>query len=237
MDVRGKVVFITGASAGIGLITAKRFAEAGAKLALVARSADLLEKLASELREQQAEVITIQTDMRDPEQVKRAIDAAVRHFGRIDILINNAGQAAAGNIADVDLENFQQIVELNLFGPLTAMQAVIPIMREHGGGIIINVSSMVSKMRIPSLGVYAATKSALNMLSDTARIELAPDKIRVISIFPRYTTTDFHANTLGKRSTQFERPSGSFPIDPPELVADKILFAAINEPEEQYMDS
>jgi NADP-dependent 3-hydroxy acid dehydrogenase YdfG len=237
VDLEGKVVLITGASAGIGLATARRFAQAGAKLVLVARSADRLERLADELRGQGSEAIAIAADVRDPAQVKRAIAETARHFRRLDILINNAGQAAADTVADLNPDDFRQIVDLNVFGALTAMQAAVPVMREHGGGLIINISSMVSKMRIPGLGAYAATKAALNVLSDTARGELAPEHIRVITIFPRVTSTDFGRNSLGNREVRRQqRAHSAVPVDWPEFVADKILAAAINEPEEQYMD-
>jgi short-subunit dehydrogenase len=237
MDVQGKVVLITGASAGIGLATARRFAEAGAKLALVARSADLLSGLADELRERGTEAVAIPADLRDPAQVKAAVAETVRRYGRIDILINNAGQSAAGTIADMNPDDFHQIVALNVFAPLIAVQAVVPIMREQGGGMIMNVSSMVSKMHIPGLAAYAATKAALNVLSDTARVELAADNIRVISIFPRVTATDLGKHSLGDLELRRrQRANPSVPVDSPEFVADKILAAAINEPEEQYMD-
>lgn len=239
MDIQGKVVLITGASAGIGLATARSFAQAGAKLALVARSGEVLAGLADELRQQGAEAIVIPADLRKPEQVKHAITKAIQHFGHIDILINNAGQAASGTVEKVSLDDFHQIVELNVYAPVIAMQAVIPNMRVHGGGLIINVSSMVSKMRIPALSAYAATKTALNMLSDTARVELAPDNIRVITIFPRMTATDFAKRSLGnqeERQRQRQQTGAPIPVDTAEHVAGKILYAAINEPEEQYMD-
>lgn len=237
MEIPGKVVLITGASAGIGLVTAQRFAESGARLSLVARSEHLLTQIRDDLISHGTDVIAITADMRNPEQVKYAVNKTIKHFGAIDILINNAGQAAAGTIEKVSLDHYRQIVELNMFGPLTAMQAVIPVMREHGGGIIINISSMVSKMNIPGLAAYASTKSALNMLSDTACIELAPDNIRVITVFPRYTTTGFHANALGGGTPRRESSANSpYPIDTPEHVANRILAAAISEPKEQYMD-
>ena len=239
MGIRGKVVLITGASAGIGLATAKRFASEGAKLALLARSADVLTKLVNELQAQGTEAIALPADMRDPEQVRNAVDKTAEHFGRVDVLINNAGQSILGRIADLDLDCFRQIIELNIIGPVAAMQAVIPIMRKQGGGIIINVSSMVSKMKLQGLAGYACTKSALNMISDTARDELAADNIRVISVFPRTTATDFHVNALGGApGRQRPAPSRTGPvvIDTPEHVADRILDAAINEPQEQYMD-
>jgi short-subunit dehydrogenase len=238
MDIRDKVVLITGASGGIGLVTARRFAAEGARLALVARSADALERLANELREQGHEAVAIRADMRDASQVRRAVENTVERFGRLDVLINNAGQGARGTIADVDPEHFHQIIELNIFGPVVAMQATIPVMRRQGGGLIINISSMTSKLQIPGIGAYAATKAALNKLSETARVELAPDNIRVVCVFPRVTATDFGANYLGNqnwRPPQHQRGQ-SFTVDSPEFVAEKILAAAVNETEEQYMD-
>jgi NAD(P)-dependent dehydrogenase (short-subunit alcohol dehydrogenase family) len=237
MDIGDKIVLITGASAGIGLATAHRFAVAGAKLALVARSADALTHLAEELQRQGGEAVALPADVSDPKQVQQVIEETVRHFGRLDVVINNAGQAAACTIADLDPDDFRKILDLNVFGPLAAMQAVIPIMREQGGGLIINVSSMVSKMHIPGLAAYAATKAALNMLSDTARVELASEHIRVITVYPRLTTTDFGKNSLGNQHVRQQQRQGSpIPADSPELVAEKILAAALHEPDEQYMD-
>jgi NAD(P)-dependent dehydrogenase (short-subunit alcohol dehydrogenase family) len=234
MEIRDKVVLITGASAGIGLATARRFAAAGAKLALVARSADVLNHLAEELKSSGSDAVALPADVSDPKQVQRIIEETARHFGRLDVVINNVGQAARGTIADLNPDDFRKIFDLNVIGPLTAMQAVIPIMREQGGGLIINISSVVTKMNIPEIGAYAATKSALNMLSDTARGELASEQIRVISVYPRVTATDFGKNALGVRRQQ---PQGSSnPPDTPEFVAEKILAAALNEPDEQYMD-
>ena len=237
MEISGKVVLITGASAGIGLATVRRFAREGARLALVARSAECLEQLAEELRALGGDALAIPADLCDPAQVKRAVAETARHFGRLDILINNAGQAAAGTIANLNPADFRQIIDLNVFAPLIAMQEAIPLMRRQDGGLILNVSSMVSKMRIPGLSAYAATKAALNMLSDTARVELAAEHIRVISIFPRLTATDFGKHSLGNEELrQRQRANIQAPVDSPEHVAERILAAAVNEPDEQYME-
>jgi len=237
MEIHGKVILITGASEGIGLATARRFAREGAKLALVSRSAHRLEQIAEELRGQGVDAIAVPVDLRHPDQARQAVEETIRHFGRIDVLINNAGQAAAGTVERLDLEDFRAIIELNVYGPFIAMQAAIPVMREHGGGMIVNVSSMVSKMHIPGLGSYAATKAALNLLSDTARVELAGDNIRVITMFPRMTSTDFGAHSRGNREMRgHQRTASSVPVDTPEQVAEKILAAVVDEPEEQYMD-
>jgi NAD(P)-dependent dehydrogenase (short-subunit alcohol dehydrogenase family) len=238
MDIAGKITIITGASEGIGLATARAFVAEGAGVVLAARSAGKLEALAEELRGQGHEALAVPTDMTDRDAVKRLVDEASRKFGRLDILINNAGQAAAGSVADVGEEAFRRILDLNVFGPLYAMQAAVPVMRRGGGGLIINVSSMVSKMHIPGLGTYAATKSALNMLSETARVELAPDKIRVIVVYPRMTATDFGKHSLGDQGLRSRQRSATsdVPRDSAETVAGKIVEAARSEPEEQFMD-
>jgi short-subunit dehydrogenase len=241
MDVKGKVTIVTGASAGIGLATARRFAAEGAKLVLVARSTEKLQTLSEELRALKREVFVRPTNMCDSEAVRGMIAEAHQQYGRIDILINNAGQAVAGTVESLDIANFQEILELNVWGPLHAMQAVIPLMRKSGGGLIINVSSMVTMMFLPGLGGYAASKAALNMLSGTARAELAPDNIRVVTMFPRMTSTDFGKNSLGNaQMRQRQRDSGNRPevvVDTAEQVAEKILEAACNEPAEQYMEA
>jgi short-subunit dehydrogenase len=239
MDIRDKVVIVTGASDGIGLATARRLAAAGAKVVLSARSQEKLEATAQELKAQGYEATAIPADMRRQADVDQLIAAAHRQYGQIDVLINNAGQAIAGDIASLDLEAFRQVIDLNIFGPVYAMQAVVPLMRQNGGGIIVNVSSMVSKMAIPGLSGYASTKSALNMISQTARGELAPENIRVITVFPRITATSFGKNSLGNREMRQHQRSGpprDVVIDPPEHVAEKILEALQTEPAEQYMD-
>ncbi len=238
MKIQGRTAIVTGASAGIGLATARRLAGEGAKVVLAARSKDKLNQLAGELRAGGYEALVVPTDMTVRSQVDRMVDETVKEYGEVDILVNNAGQALAGTVADVSEDDFRQIIDLNIFGPLYAMQAVIPLMRKSGGGLILNVSSMVSKMSIPGLSTYAATKSALNKLSETAKVELERDNIRVITVFPRMTATDFGKNSLGHRETrQRQRSVENVQIDTPEFVAERILQAVIHEPAEQYMEN
>jgi NADP-dependent 3-hydroxy acid dehydrogenase YdfG len=235
VDIQGKVVIITGASAGIGLCTAKLFAQHGAKLALAARSADKLGQLVDELTAQGHTAIAIPTDVRQQAEVERLIDQTFSHYGQIDVLINNAGQAAAGHVSNVSLEDFRQIIDLNIFGPIYAIQAVVPKMKQNGGGLILNISSNVTKLAIPGIGAYASTKSALNKLSETARGELAPENIRVITVYPRLTATDFGKNARRTQQVQNINPTANMTPDTPEYVAEKILEAAQNEPAEQFM--
>ena len=239
MEISGKVVIITGASEGIGLATARIFSAEGSIVVLAARSADRLNELADELHRQGRKALPLPTDMRQPDAVNRLIETAFRQYGRIDVLINNAGQAASGTVAEIDPDDFRKILELNVFGALSAIQAVIPKMRNGGGGLIINISSMVTKMHLPGLSAYAASKAALNMLSETARVELAPENIRVVTVYPRITATDFGKHSLGNRrahETQRAEAPKNVIVDSPEHVAEKILEAARNEPAEQYME-
>ena len=239
MDIQDKVVIITGASEGIGLATARLFAQAGAKVALAARSADTLTTIVNELHEQHHEASAVPTDMRNKDEIEAMVDSVFQQYGRIDILINNAGQSVRGNVADVDIAQFRHIFELNVLGPVEAMQAIIPKMRQNGGGLIINVSSSVTKMHLPAISAYAATKAALNMISDTAREELASENIRITTMFPHRTATNFGKNSLATPNTNHQgpRPSQGGPEpDSAEAVAQKILDAARNEPHDQYMD-
>lgn len=237
MEVQGKVVIVTGASMGIGEATARVFADAGAKLVLAARSADKLAAVAASLPAQ-AETLIVPTDMTDQAQVSALIDTAYDRFGQIDIVINNAGQAAVGAVATINPNLYRQIIELNLFGPLYMIQAVVPKMQAQGGGVIINISSNVSKMAIPGIGAYASTKYALNGLSLTARNELAADNIRVVLFHPGRTLMDFGKNALIENAGDGPRPRSDQPMPQPdsaEAVAHKILEAAISEPAEMSM--
>jgi NAD(P)-dependent dehydrogenase (short-subunit alcohol dehydrogenase family) len=192
--------------------------------------------LAEELYYHGHEALPVTADMRDPVAVKHMIDSIFLHYGHIDLFINNADQAAAGTVAEMNPDDFRKILDLNVFGVPYAMQAAIPKMRHGGGGV---VSSMVTKMHIPGLSAYAATKKALNMLTKTARTELAADNIRVITVYPRMTSTDFAMNSLGNqqlRQRQRAEVPANVVIDTPKRVAEKILEAAQKEPAEQFMD-
>ncbi len=234
MDITGKVVLVTGASEGIGAATARLLAARGAKVALAARSIDKLNELSGEL----AGSFAVQVDMTQPESIIAMVDAVVEHYGRIDVLVNNAGRALRAPIADVKITDFQNIVDLNVYGPLLALQAVVPHMREQGGGSIVNVSSNVSKMAIPTIGAYAATKNALNGLTLTARGELANDGIVVTVMYPGQTATNFGKNaTVDESMASAPPPSGGSNITPDTAqdVAEQILAAITNGPAEQYM--
>jgi short-subunit dehydrogenase len=238
MDVNDKVVLITGASEGIGLATARLFAKQGARLALAARSADKLQKIAAEL----PAAMAIPTDMRDEQAVKDMITRTFEEYGRIDVLINNAGQGMHVPIKEANIQQYRSVFELNVVSVIVAMQAVIPIMVEQGGGIIINISSGTTKMIAAGIAPYASTKHALNGITLAARQELAPDNIRVGLVYPGLTDTGFHEHlangetwTVANRGNNRNRPP--MQIDTPESVAEKILEAVQTEAAEVYADT
>ncbi len=232
MDIKDKVIIVTGASMGIGAATAKLLSERGARLVLAARSKDKLDALAREIPNS----LVIETDMRDPRAIAEMIDEAHQHFGRIDILINNAGRGIYGAVEHVDKDAYADVWQLNVMGPLVAMQQVIPRMRAQGGGMIINISSMVSKNAYPNLGAYASTKYALNALSLTARTELEQDNIVVSLVHPGLTDTDFGKNSVRTDESNVARNRAGMPgADSPEHVADRIAYAIESGEEEVYM--
>lgn len=221
-DLKNKIIIVTGASEGIGAATAKYLAGRGATVVLAARSEDKLKKLAEALPGS----LPIKADLRQPADIKKLIETVRQKFGRIDILINNAGQGLYSPTEKIDLDAFRSVMELNVYSVLALMQAVIPIMRTQGGGTIINISSAVTKNYFPGLAGYSATKYALNAISFTARQELAADNIRVAVVYPKMTATNFGRNSQGARpewvQERMKNRSSDLVIDPPETVAAKI---------------
>jgi len=231
MDLQGKTVIVTGASAGIGDATARAFYAAGSNVVLASRNEAALARLAKQLGEDRT--LVVRTDVTQRDQVENLIDRTVERFGRLDILINNAGVGLMGSVADFDPEAFEQLFRVNMMGPLYGMQAAVRAMRKTGGGMIVNISSGTSRMVLPNLGGgYPALKRALEVLSDYARAQLVNDKIKVLVVLPYITETKFRENALGRRPTsagheQFRRdlPQGHSA----EFVAEKIIDAIRKE--------
>lgn len=221
VSLQNQVVIVTGASSGIGLATAKLLAKQGARLALVSRSKEKLEQLSAELPNS----LAVPADMTLVYEIERMVRKTMEHFGRIDVLINCAGQGYDAPVEMTNVDTFHRIFDLDVVGPLVAMQQVIPIMRKQGGGTIINVSSGTALMYLPYNGAYSGLKRALVNISLTAREELKKDNIIVSVVYPCMTLTDFEKNTIKDAVPQAGGQEGGapFPPDTAEYVAQKIL--------------
>ena len=206
MKLQGKVVVITGASMGIGEEIAKLFAREGAKLVLCSR--DLARVEAARQRIGGGEnSISVACDVSKRDQVDALINATLKKFGRIDVLINNAGFGLNDSLAELDMAQCRQVFETNLFGAMECMQAVIPIMRRQGGGDIVNISSVSGHVSTPYASVYAASKHGMQAVGRAVRMELKKHNINVLTVSPGYIATDFTKNMIRGKSGQ--RVAGS----------------------------
>jgi NADP-dependent 3-hydroxy acid dehydrogenase YdfG len=187
IELAGKTVIVTGASSGMGASTAHLLHAAGAYPVLAARRADRLAALSEEL----GGALAVPTDVTDPAQVNELVTATLDRYQRIDGLVNNAGASLHGPLDQVDLAEFGRILQLNVVGLLAVTQAVLPAMREQGFGRIVNISSGTTRRVAVGVGAYASTKSAVNMLSEVMRQELAGDGIAVSLLLPSITATEF----------------------------------------------
>ncbi|MFI7312479.1 SDR family oxidoreductase [Streptomyces hygroscopicus] len=214
MDISGAVVLVTGASSGIGAATARAASRAGARVVLLARREERIRQLAEELGESVA--LAVPCDVTDRGQVAAAVEAAIEKFGRIDVLVNNAGQGLQATVDATDPEDFRAVLELNLVAPLTMTQAVLPQMRKQGAGAIVNVGSGIIWSSLPGSGAYSASKAALAKLSAIARVELADHNIAVSMMFPSITETEFVRTVRGDvaGALHMEGSSGLVPQSP-----------------------
>jgi short-subunit dehydrogenase len=230
MEVKDTVVIITGASSGIGEEAAKLFAKKGAKVVVAARSKDKLEKLAKEL----SDAFVVPTDMTKATDVEHLVKKTVAKFGRVDILINNAGRGYHVPVMQIDSEKYHELFDLDVVGPLLLMQQAVPVMKRQGGGAIVNISSGTSLMVLPGVGAYSSMKRALNAISLTAREELKRDNIVVSVVYPYITKTHFHEHLLNGSSWNMKEDPDRPPFDKPEHIAKKILEAVITGAAEVY---
>jgi NADP-dependent 3-hydroxy acid dehydrogenase YdfG len=230
--MEGKVVLITGASSGIGEATAKRLAQAGAKLVLVARRKDRLDKLVKDIEKNGGEALAIQADVTQKAKTKQIIDRAVKKFGRLDVLINNAGIMLNGPAKDTPLEDWETMIHLNLLGLLYVTHNALPQMRKQRKGHIVNISSVAGRTTRAGSAVYNATKWGVNAFTDALRQELVADKlhIRTTLIEPGAVATELQSHLSPKAKKQFETNFGEIEMLQAEDIAEGIYYA-LSQPE------
>jgi short-subunit dehydrogenase len=184
--IPGKVVLITGASRGIGAACADAFARRSASLSLTARTGF-----------NRSDALITTGDITRPDDRARIVDATIQRFGRIDILINNAGRGSYHSALTTSPEEAHSLFELNFIAPLAMTQLVVPHMRSAGSGMIVNVGSIAGRVALPWMTIYSATKFALGALTDALRLEMRRDGIQAMTVCPGYVDTAFHAHAIG----------------------------------------
>ena len=204
-SLRNKVALITGGSRGLGLVLARQICAAGGEVALLARDNEELIRAKTDLAGRGGRVITIQCDLLDFGQIQSAIRQTIDRFGKIDILINNAGIIAVGPLDHTTREDFERSMAVHFWAPYALISEVVPEMRTWGGGRIVNISSIGGKIAVPHLAPYSASKFALTGFSDAIRAELALDKIYVTTVAPGMMRTGSHVNAKfkGKHDSEF----------------------------------
>lgn len=185
MDLKNKVILITGASSGIGKATAMRLAKEGASMVLCARSEDELKQLKDQIEQIGGKALVAKTDVTKAAEFEKAVSMAVAEFGSVDVLINNAGLMPLSYVEKLKTDEWEKMIDVNIKGVLNGVAAVLPTMRKNKSGHIINLSSAAAHNYFPGGAVYCSTKAAVKMFSEGLRKELAPEYgIKVTSIEP-----------------------------------------------------
>jgi NAD(P)-dependent dehydrogenase (short-subunit alcohol dehydrogenase family) len=227
---RERTVLITGASSGIGRDIALTFAKMGARVALLARRADVLETLAAEITEAGGEALVLAADVTRRAEVRDAIDRALAHFGRIDVLINSAGIAIPDRVETMPPEDLERMMSVNLMGTLHTMQAVLPAMRAAGAGSIVNIASLAGRRGMPPLGAYCATKFAVVGLTEALRVELFGTGIRLSLVMPGVIDTPMVHGASSSQTPSAEPLKllpDSIPAMPPQWVTWAVIAAVV----------
>jgi short-subunit dehydrogenase len=218
--IAGLRILITGASQGIGRALALAAAGRGAKVLAAARSAPLLEELSRESRPAGGALETVQADVTSADDRRRMVEAAMRHFGGLDVLVNNAGIGATGHFAEAAPERLRDIMEVNFFGLTETTRVFLPLLRQGVTPAIMNISSILAKRAIPGRSEYSASKFAVQGFSEALRAELDKDGIDVLVVCPGLTQTNFSQNMIERNARmQLDHLRGMTS----ETVADEVL--------------
>jgi short-subunit dehydrogenase len=205
MELEGQVAVVTGASMGIGEAIAKLFAAEGASVVMLSRDAVRAEAARARVGFPER-TAALSCDVRNSEEIDRVLSLTLHHFKRVDVWINNAGHGLFDSVSQMEMPALHDMFETNFFGAISAMQAVIPVMRQQGRGTIINISSVAGHIPLPFHAGYSATKFALNAMGKAANVELKKDGIHVLTVCPGYVKTAFGQNAVRGKELKTVRP-------------------------------
>jgi len=190
-DYDGMTALVTGASSGIGRLLAERFADLGVSVVLVARRADALDALASEIRARGGKALALPCDVADREQVFAAAERATSEFGPIELLVNNAGFGAHRSVLDSDIDEMERMLRVNFLGSLYFTKALLPAMVERERGWVVFMASVAGRIATPGEAIYAATKFALVGFAEALSLEVEDSGVHLLTVCPGAIRTDF----------------------------------------------
>jgi NADP-dependent 3-hydroxy acid dehydrogenase YdfG len=229
--IKDKIVVITGASSGLGEATARHLAQQGARLVLGARRQDRIQALAKELTGSGSKAVAVTMDVTDRQQVQKLVNTAVESFGRVDVMINNAGLMPQALLERLQVDEWERMIDVNLKGVLYGIAAALPIMKHQKSGHFINVSSVAGHKVGPGFAVYAATKFAVRALSEGLRQEVKPYNIRTTVISPGAVATELPNSVTDPETADRIRKFYAAAAIPADSFARTVAFA-MNQPDE-----
>nr|BFE60130.1 SDR family oxidoreductase [Dactylosporangium thailandense] len=232
MAIHGKVVAITGASSGIGEATARHLASLGAPVVLGARRTDRLDRLVAEIEASGGRAAAVRVDVTDPGDMAALVAAAVERFGRLDVLVGNAGMTRIGPVAELDVAGWMAMVDVNVKGILHGIAAALPVFRRQGRGHLVTVVSTSGLKIVPTQAVYAGTKNAVRTLLEGLRQESTDGVLRTTSISPGYVRTELIDNAVDDPAAreQARQHMADLGIDP--LAVARAIAFAIDQPDD-----
>jgi len=225
-SVEGRTAIVTGSSSGIGRAIAERFADDGANVVVSSREQENVDPVAEGIREAGGNALALECDVRDQDAVDAMVDATVEEFGGLDILVNNAGASFMADFEEISENGWKTIVDINLHGTYHGCQAAGAHMREHGGGVIINLASVAGQRGSPLMSHYGAAKAAVINFTSTLSFEWADQDIRVNCIAPGFVATPGVASQMGVEAGDIDRTEVDRRIGTSEEIADLAQFLA-----------
>ena len=229
-NIKGKVVAITGASSGMGKAIAMELAKNGAKVVLGARREAQLSALVEEIKSEGGEATFAQIDVKNRGDLMHLVDTAVGQYGKLDVIVNNAGVSQLSGIEELDIEGWEEMIDVNLKGVLYGMAAAIPIFKQQQSGHIVNIISTSGIKIVPMQGVYAGTKNAIRTIGEAFRQE-SEGNIRITGISPGFVKTDFANNIKNQEMKEaVQKGMQEIAIDP-IAIASAVIYA-VSQPKD-----